>query len=103
MNIWNKLKERWGLKTNFQVLIILLVFSLTGFSTLYAHNFIDFLLGVNSETSFWIKTIIIIFLVLPIFTFFLFIWGTILGQRKFVTEFIKYKIGLIYRRKHKHI
>ena len=97
MKIWNKLKERWGVETNFQVVVILIVFSLTGFSTLYAHNFIDFLLGVNNDTSFWIKTIIFIFLVLPIFSFFLFIWGTLLGQRKFVTEFLKYKLNLLTR------
>lgn len=99
MNIWNKLKERWGVETNFQVFVILLTFALTGFSTLYAHNFIDYLLGVDSDTSFWIKLIIFIFLVLPIFSVFLYIWGIILGQRKFVTEFIKYKIALIFRRK----
>ena len=99
MNIWNKLKERWGVTTNFQVVVILIVFSLTGFSTLYAHNFIDYLLGVNNDTAFWIKAVIFIFLVLPIFSVFLFVWGTILGQRKFVTEFIKYKINLSSRRK----
>ena len=99
MEIWNKLKERWGVETNFQVIVILIVFSLTGFSTLYAHNFIDYLLGVNSDTRFWIKIVIFIFLVLPIFSLFLFIWGTLLGQRKFVTEFLKYKIGILFRKK----
>ncbi len=99
MEIWNKLKARWGVETNFQVVIILIVFSLTGFSTLYAHNFIDYLLGVNNDTQLWIKIIIFIFLVLPIFSLLLFIWGTLLGQRKFVTEFLKYKIGILFRKK----
>jgi len=101
MNIWNKLKERWGVETNLKVLVILLVFSLTGFSTLYVHNFIDFLLGVTEETSFWIKLIIFIFLVLPIFSILLIVWGTILGQKKFATEFVKYKISLIFRKMNK--
>ena len=99
MEIWNKLKARWGVETNFQVVVILIVFSLTGFSTLYAHNFIDYLLGVNSDTQLWIKIIIFLFLVLPIFSLLLFIWGTLLGQRKFVTEFLKYKIGILFRKK----
>lgn len=99
MNIWNKLKERWGVETNFQVLIIFSAFALTGFSTLYVHDFIDFLLGVNEYTSFWIKLVIFIFLVLPIFSILLIVWGTILGQKKFATEFVKYKIGLIFRKK----
>ena len=101
MNIWNKLKDRWGVETNFQVIVILLVFSLTGFSTLYVHNFIDFLLGVNENTSFWIKMVIFVFLVLPIFSILLIIWGTILGQKKFALNFVKYKIGLILRKKRK--
>ena len=99
MEIWNKLKARWGVETNFQVIIILIVFSLTGFSTLYAHNFIDYLLGVNNDTQLWIRIVIFIFLVLPIFSLLLFIWGTLLGQRKFVTEFLKYKIGILFRKK----
>ena len=99
MEIWNKLKARWGVETNFQVVVILVVFSLTGFSTLYAHNFIDYLLGVNIDTQLWIKIIIFLFLVIPIFSLLLFIWGTLLGQRKFVTEFLKYKIGILFRKK----
>lgn len=99
MEIWNKLKARWGVETNSQVVVILIVFSLTGFSTLYAHNFIDYLLGVNNDTQLWIKIIIFLFLVMPIFSLLLFIWGTLLGQRKFVTEFLKYKIGLLFRKK----
>jgi len=99
MEIWNKLKERWSVETNFQVIVILLVFSSTGFSTLYAHNFIDYLLGVNSDTQIWIKLVIFIFLILPIFSLLLFIWGTLLGQRKFVSEFLKYKIGILFRKK----
>lgn len=101
MNIWNKLKERWGVETNFQVVVILLIFSLTGFSTLYVHNFIDYLLGINSDTSFWIKAAVFVFLILPIFSVLLFIWGTILGQRKFVTTFIKNKLSLVYNMKDK--
>jgi len=97
-NIWNKLKIRWGIDNNFQVIIILVVFALTGFSTLYAHNFINHLLGIGNDTSFWIKLFIFIILILPIFSVLLYIWGTILGQKKFVTEFIKYKIGLIFKK-----
>jgi hypothetical protein len=99
MKIWNKLKVRWGVKSNFQVLIILLIFSLTGFTTLYLHKSINSLLGINAETSLWIKSIIFVFIVLPIFSLLLLIWGTILGQKEFVTEFLKYKIRLIFRKK----
>ena len=99
INIWNKLKIRWGIENDFQVVIILVVFALTGFSTLFTHNFIDHLLGIGEDTSFWIKLFVFIVLILPIFSVLLYIWGTILGQKKFVTEFIKYKIDLIFKKK----
>ena len=99
MNIFAKLKTRWEIESNFQVIIILMTFALTGFSTLFVHNQIDHLLGVDDTTSIFIKIAIFVFLVLPIFSVLLFIWGSFLGQRTFVTNFIKYKINLFKKKK----
>jgi len=94
-SIWLKLKNRWGISSNIQVGIILLAFALSGFSTLFSHNFIDELLGITSETPFWIELLVFIILILPIFNIYLLIYGTLLGQRKFVIEYIKTKINII--------
>ena len=93
--LWVRLKNHWKITSNIQVAVILLVFALSGFSTLYVHNYIDFLLGVDEESEFWIKALIFVLLVLPVFNLFLFIWGTLLGQQKFVIKFIKTKINLL--------
>ncbi len=93
-----KLKKRWGITNNFQVLIILTVFATTGFSSLFFHKFINSILGINHNTSLLLNILIFILLILPIFTVLLYLWGTIFGQRKFFTKFIKFKIGLIYKR-----
>ncbi len=95
--LWNRLKDHWKIKSNIQVAIILLVFASSGFSTLYVHNYIDYLLGVDESSSFWIKAIIFVIFVLPIFNLFLFLWGTILGQQKFIIKFIQTKINLLTR------
>lgn len=92
--IWLKLKKRWGISSNSQVAVILLAFALSGFSTLYSHRYIDKLLGITDDTSFWIELLVFVILILPIYNTFLIIWGTILGQRKFVIKFIKTKIHL---------
>lgn len=95
------MKKRWGISNNFQVIVILLVFVITGFSTLYTHNFIGLILGVDDQTSVWIKTILFIFLILPIYTCLLYFWGFVFGQKQFFTSFIKLKLALIFNRKNK--
>lgn len=100
-HIWQLLKNRWGIESNIQVGIILLSFGLSGFSTLFSHNFIDELLGITDETPFWIELVVFIVLILPIFNLFLLFWGTLLGQKKFVIEYIRTKIYLITKWKFK--
>lgn len=97
LKLWNRLKVHWRINSNAQVAVILLVFAFSGFSTLYVHNYIDYLLGVDEQSSFWFKALIFTVLILPVFNFFLLIWGHIFGQQKFVIKFIKTKINLIVR------
>lgn len=97
--MWSKLKNRWGIANNFQVVIILVIFAVTGFSTLYVHRLINTYIGVSDETSFFIKLLIFIILILPIYTVLLYVWAVLLGQRDFFTKFIKMKIRLLIKRK----
>ncbi len=89
------LKERWGISSAWQVVVILIVFTLAGFSTMYSHQLIDYILGINSETDFYIKLVVFLLLILPLWMFFFLIWGIILGQKKFVTRFLKTKLKII--------
>jgi len=95
VRLWNRLKDHWKITSNLQVVIILIAFALSGFSTLYVHRYIDSIFGIDEESSFWIVAAIFILLILPIFNTFLVLWGTLLGQQKFVFRFIKTKINLI--------
>lgn len=85
-----KLKQRWGLTSNWQVLLIIIAFSINGsFATWIAKPATNFI-GLNSETTnpwlFWPVRIILIFIIyqitLPIVGFFL-------GQFKFFWNFEK--------------
>ena len=90
-----KLKKRWGISSAWQVVLILIVFAATGFSTLYTHRFINLKLGVTDDTEFWKEVIIFVVLILPIYTVLLYLWGVILGQKKFFSKFIKMKINIL--------
>ena len=94
LKFWNKMKSHWGIDNDFQVALILTVFALTGFSTLYAHQGIDYLLGIEEGDSFFLKLLVFMLIVMPVYTVLLYIWGIVFGQRKFFTKFliVKYKL-----------
>ena len=85
----DKLKKRWNIESNFQVVILLFVFAIAGSSTLYARKGIFFLLGVTADTSLWLKVPLYILVIFPAYQIIFLIVGTLFGQFKFVWEFEK--------------
>jgi hypothetical protein len=100
---WKRLKQKWGITNDFQVIIILTVFALTGFSTLYVEEFIYSVLGIGEGMHLVVKILFFIFLILPIYTVLLYVWGILLGQRKFFTKFILFKLSLLSKPKKEKI
>ena len=92
--MFDKLKKRWGLKSNTQVLIIFIVFGITGSGSLYISNPIMDYLSISSDNI--IPRIII---VTVIYQFILLIVAFIFGQFKWFWNFfykkLLRKIGLI--------
>lgn len=80
----NKLKQRWGIDSNFQILIIFIVFAINGSFAVYIADPITNFLGISPETMnpllFWPIRIFLIFFIYQIT---LVIVGTIFGQKKF--------------------
>ena len=89
----NKLKKRWGITSTFQVVIILAVFALTGFSVLFIEEEIVRLLGIPKEKDWWLAVLIFIFITLPLYNAILLIYGFILGQFRFFWNFEKRFFG----------
>jgi len=85
---WQKLKVRWGIESDWQVAIILLVFSLTGFTFLFISPYIDQLFGLSDKDPMWLKIVVFTVVTLPIYNLLLIIWGTLLGQYRFFKNFI---------------
>jgi hypothetical protein len=77
--MFEKLKSRWGVSTTWQVIVILIVFSLAGCSILYVKTPVLDFLHIPKQTTLWIKIplIILVYQVLLLF------WGGILGHFSF--------------------
>lgn len=87
--LYQKLKERWGVETLGQVMIILIIFSITGISALYVRRFVFNILGFTPETQTWIKVLAWLLTVLPSYQVLFLFYGYLLGQFEFVWEFEK--------------
>ena len=83
-------KEKWGITSNFQLAIILLVFSITGsVAVLVAKPVLD-LVGLDKEAlSPWVFWPIRIFIIFPIYQVLIVLIGAIFGQFKFFWAFEK--------------
>ncbi|MBC8297566.1 MAG: diacylglyceryl transferase [Pelagibacterales bacterium] len=86
----NRFKEKWGITSNFQLVIILLVFSITGsVAVLVAKPVLD-LVGLDKEAlSPWVFWPIRIFIIFPIYQVLIVLIGAIFGQFKFFWAFEK--------------
>ncbi|MCS7019389.1 MAG: prolipoprotein diacylglyceryl transferase [Cytophagales bacterium] len=84
-----RLKKRWGLKSTWQVVVVLLVFACTGFSVLYLKKWLLLLLGIHEHSSFLIRLLIFCFIVIPLYQVVLLFYGFLFGQFYFFWEFEK--------------
>lgn len=84
-----KLKKRWNIESNFQLVLILLVFAITGSSTLYVRKGVFCLLGITADTNLWIKIPLYIIIIIPAYQIMFLLVGTLFGQFKFAWEFEK--------------
>ena len=86
----NKLKERWGITSNFQLVIILIVFAITGSTSAWVTRPILAFIGIEKDTMnpfiYWPLSLL---LILPVYKILLIIIGTIFGQYRFFSQFVK--------------
>jgi hypothetical protein len=98
----SKLKKRWGISSTLQVVIILIVFSCTGFSVLYAQALVRDLLGIPQNAEWYYRVLFFMIITLPLYNILLLFFGFIFGQFRFFLEFEKNFFrriaGLFYRK-----
>lgn len=91
--MFKKLKKRWKIRSNFGVLIILIVFAITGSLTVYVRKAIFDLSGITSETHLLIKIPFYIIVLLTVYNILLLVIGSVFGQFRFFWEFEKKFFG----------
>ena len=86
----NKLKERWNIKSNWQLIIIFIVFAITGSTAAYLSKPLTNLLGITKDNlSEWLYWPIRLLIIFPAYQVLLVIIGAIFGQFTFFWEFEK--------------
>ena len=84
-----KLKRRWNIQNNFQVIIILTVFAITGSIIVYVKEIVFDLIEITPETHFGIKVPVYILVILTVYNTLLLVVGMVFGQFRFFWEFEK--------------
>ena len=95
----HRLQTKWKLNSLLQVVLILIVFALTGFTILFIKKPIFDFLGVSMEKGGFWKTVLYLLLVLPLYQIILLMWGFVFGQFSFFWEKEKQFIRKIFGRK----
>ena len=86
----NRLKKKWGITSNYQIMVILLVFSITGSIAVVITNPVLKLIGLDKYLlSPWIFWPIRIFIIFPIYQVLIVFIGALFGQFKFFWAFEK--------------
>ncbi len=85
-----KLKQRWGIKSNLQVILILIVFAINGSFAAWVAKPVTAYIGISPEENGWFLYVVLrIFLVFPIYQLTLPVVGFVFGQFKFFWDFEK--------------
>ena len=83
-------KERWNIKSNWQLFVIILVFAITGSSAAYLSKPVLATIGISKETvSVWAYYPLYIILIFPIYQLLLVSFGFLFGQFTFFWAFEK--------------
>lgn len=93
----NRLKDKWKLKNTFQVVVVLLVFSCTGFTVLFIKEPVLGLIVPSQERT-WVFSAVYYLLILPIYNVILLFYGFIFGQFHFFWDFEKRMLNRIFKR-----
>jgi hypothetical protein len=84
-----RLKERWGITSDFQMVIIFIVFAITGSASAWLSKYACMLIGVTKEDlGFWFTPFRLL-MIFPLYQVLLVLIGFLFGQFRFFWAFEK--------------
>lgn len=90
-----RLQERWKLKSVWQVVVVLIVFCLTGTTVLFIKKPLFAWVGMDNLSG-WLKWVIYILIMYPLYSVLLISYGALLGQFQFFWNFKKKMIKRMF-------
>jgi hypothetical protein len=79
----HKLMQKWQLKNTFQVVMVLIVFALTGSTVVLLRKTLFSMLGFSEATPLWLKVITYLAFIFPAYQVLILVYGFLLGQFDF--------------------
>ncbi len=96
--IMERLKDKWGITSNIQIILILIVFAINGSFAAWVAKPVTAFIGLDKETTsgfiYWPLRILLVF---PIYQLTLPIVGFLFGQFRFFWNFEKRMLGSMGR------
>jgi hypothetical protein len=99
MSFFEKLKERWGITSNWRLFKILLIFSLTGLSAVQIRKLVFPLLGIDHSTETWLYILLWLILITPAYYLFMVFYSILLGEKEFFFGMMKKSFGRFNKKK----
>ncbi len=96
--MFKRFKKKWNITSNLQLIIILVVFSITGSAALIVKKYVFELIGIGPETPLILKIPLYIIVILPSYQVLLLVIGALFGQFRFFYEFQKKSLSFMKRR-----
>jgi len=89
-----KLKERWNIESNWRLLVVFLVFAITGSTAAKFAGPITELTGINDSFAWYIYWPVRILIIFPVYQVLLVVFGWLFGEFDFFWTFEKKMIRL---------
>lgn len=94
-----KFKAKWNIESDWQLIVIFVVFSITGSAAMVVRKLVFGWMGITPDTSLWIKIPLYIAILLPAYQLLLLVIGGLLGQFRFFYEFQKKNFRFMNRKR----
>jgi len=83
MNYFERLKAKWGITSNFQLLVIFIVFGITGSASVWVAKPVLHTIGISDEMNAWVRIPLRILIIFPVYQVMLLLIGSLFGQFQF--------------------
>lgn len=83
MNYLERLKIKWNITSNAQMVVVFIVFAITGSASVWVAKPVLNIIGVSDDMNPWIRIPLRIVLILPVYQVMLLVIGGVFGQFHF--------------------